>query len=190
MRRGVKIGFGVAGALLLAAGGVATASWLSTIRSIEATAYQGLVWQATLGFRPYQPGQGGLIQLGSQADLLGRYLALSDAGAEQSGGLVPVAARLVKAAVFSQSVGATGGYVQYLVTEARTFRRHGSRDTATVTGLVTVWVSPGIGRAWTVTGLSYNFDPLSPPTVPPTVSYTATALTPQAASPLGTTGGP
>jgi hypothetical protein len=189
MKRGARVLWGLSALVVAVGGGIALSWWNTLTHAVAATAYQGLRWQADLGLTAYNPGAG-LVAPGSQADLLGRYLTLMDEEAEHEAGWTPVAGRLQHVRVWNQSIGVQGGYVQYLVTETRTLSHQGHRETSTVTGLVTVWVSPGVNRAWAVTGLSYNFNPLTPPTAAPTVSYTQELLTPEAASPLGTTGGP
>jgi hypothetical protein len=184
MRRGLRWVFGGA-AVLVAAMGVGLSWWEGRLAQEAAVAQAGLLWQAGLGIRPYLPAIGGLVALGSQADLVGRYLTLMDSEAERQAGLVPVNAWVVQDQVVGQALGLSGGYVEYAVTEERVMQQGRRPESAEIRGLVTVYVSPAATRPWDVTGISYNFDPLAVPNPPPSVSYLREQLTAPPGNPLG-----
>jgi hypothetical protein len=176
-------------AFLALAGAAGLTARARILGAAEQAAWQGLEWQARLGLVPYVPAAQHLVELGSQADLLARYLVAMDQTAEAAAHLEPMNARLVAWKVWQSQLGLSGGYVEYWVREARTFRVQGRVSTATVTGLVTLWVNPAPnGGGWVVTGLSYNFDPMQLPGAPDSFSYLTARLSAQNSLPLGVFG--
>lgn len=149
------------------------------------TASQGLAWQAQLGARTYVPGQGGLVQLGSQADLLARYLSANAAEVRSRDHMRLLSTRILSAQVFSQSWSFGAGFVEYLVKEQRNILTRQGTTHVRLTGLVTIWVNQLPSARWAVTGLSYDFNPLGYPYVHPSVSYTRTLLSPEPSAPQG-----
>ena len=176
---------GAIGAVLLLAAGAGAMWWTHVTGEADAAAMQGLRWQATLGISPYVPGDGGLIPIGSQADLLGRYLSLMDAQTAAQDRLVPVSAQLSNIKVLDQRISLQGGYVEYKVTTRRTMRHGSALDTSVARSRVTVWVEPGRSRPFTVTAIGYDFDPHTSLAGPDSLSYLAQLMTPQSATPLG-----
>lgn len=176
-------------AVVVLAGAAGLLARTRILGAAEETAWQGLEWQARLGIAPYVPAAQHLVELGSQADLLARYVVAMDQTAEAAAHLDPIGARLMAWKVWQTQVGLSGGYVEYWVREARTFRLGGRISTTTVTGLVTLWVNPApAGNGWVVTGLSYNFDPLQLPGTPDSLSYLTARLSAQNSLPLGVFG--
>lgn len=170
-------------AILLALGWIGH-RWWSENAQIGAVALRGLKWQAQLGSTPYVPGAGGLVQIGSQADLLARYLTSMDQTATTPSWR-SLSSRLVHETVWAQHVGSQASWIQYLATERRYIQNRAQTSAITITGLITIWVSRQSGQKWQVSGVAYNFDPLGLPYQPPTVSYLRQSLTAQVNTPLG-----
>lgn len=149
------------------------------------TASEGLKWQAQLGARAYVPGQRGLVSLGSQADLLARYLSANAVEVRARDHMRLLSTRIESAHVFSQSWTWGAGFVEYLVREQRIILTPQGQSRMRLTGLITIWVNQGPSGRWAVTGLSYDFNPLGSPYVPPSISYTRTLLGPEPSVPQG-----
>ncbi|MCL8208916.1 MAG: hypothetical protein K6V97_12735 [Actinomycetia bacterium] len=167
----------------LALGGAGVARWwMRADAAVEAVAYRGLVWQATLG-RPGAP-RPAFVAAGSQAAQWARYLDAS-AALEAAVPVRLVSARILSATVVDQAVGPDGGTVRYRVTVRRRLLLAGRPAVATWTAVVAVTVGRiGAGRL-VVTALAYDFDPASPTDRAPRVSYLDTDLRGTGSSPLG-----